>query len=141
MGGGGGFSGTSVKCHHYHQGLSERRDSAGTSVKCRHYHQDLSERGEFSRYICRMSRLSSGRMRGGSAGKSVKCRHYHQDLSERGGIRPVHLSSITTIIKAYERGDRPVHLSSIPTIIRAYEMGGGGSAGKFVKCSHYHQDL
>jgi hypothetical protein len=69
---------TSIKCHHYHQGLWEG-GSVGTSIKCHHYHQGLWEEG-YSRYIYQVSPLSSGPMRGGTVGTSIKCHHYHQDL-------------------------------------------------------------
>ena len=84
--------------------------------------------GVFSRYLSQVSPASSGPMRGDSAGTSVNCCNYHQAYER--GVQAVHLS---------RRGFQPVHLSSVATIIRAYER--RGSVGTSIKCHQYHQGL
>jgi hypothetical protein len=152
----GGTVGTSVKCHHYHQGLWERiqpvhRPSVTTIIR-------VYERG-FSRYIGQVSPLSSGSMREGFSRYIGQVSPISSGSMREGFSRyigqvsplssgPMRGGFVGTSIKCrhYHHGLRRwgssvgtsvMFLSSVTTTIRPYER--RGTVGTSIKCPHYHQ--
>jgi hypothetical protein len=81
---------------------------------CHYYHQGLWRWGGlFSRYISHVSPASSGPIRGGLSWYICQVSPLSSGSMRGGGVQPGHLSSVSTIIRAYEGGGISRYISPV----------------------------